>query len=124
MSGTRTAFALAGLGGNNAHGAGFLAAAQQVQRQRNDAAAGAVAVGGTAAGSAGDEGAAGAYAGAGDPIRAERARRGILTELEFISCTSGAIATTATYLRGGDLSAELEERITAVERLAGLPRAP
>jgi hypothetical protein len=99
MSGVRTAFALAGLGGNNAYGAGFLAAAQQVQRQRNDEAG-------------------------GDTVQAERVRRGILPEVEFISCTSGAIATTATYLRGGDLHLELEERIAAVERSVGLPRTP
>jgi hypothetical protein len=53
MGGVRTAFALAGLGGNNAYGAGFLAAAQQVQRQRNDETS-------------------------GDTVPAERARRGFL----------------------------------------------
>jgi len=125
MSGTRTAFALAGLGGNNAHGAGFLAAAQQVQRQRN-AQDGAPRAHGSAAPDGADAGSAGGGAAvtSDDAVRAERARRGILPELEFLSCTSGAIATAATYLRGGDLGAELEERITAVERLAGLPRTP
>src|SRR5664280_783483 len=34
MTSTSTAFALSGLGGNNAHSAGFLAAAQELQRQR------------------------------------------------------------------------------------------
>jgi hypothetical protein len=33
---TRTAFALAGLGGSNAHGAGFLAAAQALARDRGE----------------------------------------------------------------------------------------
>lgn len=81
-----TAFALAGLGGSNAHGSGFLAAAAQVARDR----------GGT---------------------------DGLLPGLEMISCTSGAIASTATYLRGGDLREELAQRIAAVERAtAWLPR--
>jgi hypothetical protein len=81
---TQTAFALAGLGGNNAHGAGFLAAAQEVARGR------------------------------GEPS-------GILPGLDMISCTSGAIATTASYLRGGDLRAELEDRIAAIRRATMLP---
>jgi hypothetical protein len=83
---TQTAFALAGLGGNNAHGAGFLAAAQEVAHRR------------------------------GEPS-------GILPGLRMISCTSGAIATTASYLRGGSLRAELEDRITAVRRTTRLPDA-
>jgi hypothetical protein len=81
---TQTAFALAGLGGNNAHGAGFLTAAQQVARGRGEAS-------------------------------------GILPGLRMISCTSGALATTATYLRGEDLRAELEDRIAAVRRVTRLP---
>lgn len=86
MSNRTTAFALAGLGGNNAHGAGFLAAAQQVARDQEAAA-------------------------------------DFLPGLEMISCTSGAIASAATYLRGGDLRDELETRIAEVERaMAGLPR--
>jgi hypothetical protein len=39
----------------------------------------------------------------------------------MISYTSGAIATTATYLRGEDLRAELEDRIAAVRRVTRLP---
>jgi hypothetical protein len=39
----------------------------------------------------------------------------------MISCTSGAIATTATYLRGEDPRAELEDRIAAVRRVTRLP---
>jgi hypothetical protein len=81
---TETAFALAGLGGNNSHGAGFLAAAQEVARGR------------------------------GEPS-------GILPGLRMISCTSGAIATTASYLRGGNLRAELEDRIAAIRRVTRLP---
>ena len=83
---TQTAFALAGLGGNNAHGAGFLAAAQEVARGR------------------------------GEPS-------GILPGLRMISCTSGAIATTASYLQGADLQAELEDRIAAIRRVTRLPGA-
>jgi hypothetical protein len=101
----RTAFALAGLGGNNAHGAGFLAAAQDVARQRDSGA--------TDGNAAGTDGA----------VRSERVRRGILPELEFISCTSGAIASAASYLRGDDLLIELEARIAAVDRMLGLPKA-
>lgn len=83
-----TTIALAGLGGNNAHGAGFLAAAQQVAEDRD-------------------------------------AEGGFLPGLKMISCTSGAIASTATYLRGGDLRDELKARIAAVERpTAGLPGGP
>ena len=67
----RTAFAISGLGGNNAYGAGFLAAVQEAT-----------------------------------------SRQGITTGLhpglEMISCTSGAIASTATYLRGGDLRAQVQ----------------
>ncbi len=70
----RTAIALAGLGGSNAHGSGFLAAAQAFARDRG-------------------------------------ARDGLLPGLEMISCTSGAIASTALYLRGEDLGADLEQRI-------------
>jgi len=79
-------FALAGLGGSNAHGSGFLAAAQRVAREQ----------------------------GAAD---------GLLPGLEMISCTSGAIASTAAYLRGDDLRGELAERIEAVDRATWwLPR--
>jgi hypothetical protein len=97
----RTAFAIAGLGGSNAHGAGFLAAAQQLQRQRRQA------VGPPDGGS---------------PQAAERAQRGILPELEFLSCTSGAIAATVTYLSGADVREEAERSIEAVERASRLPR--
>ncbi len=94
--------AIAGLGGNNAHGAGFLAAAQEVQARHNrwsrpvrrDLS----------------------------PTRSERAERLVLPELEFVSCTSGAIAATAEYLRGEPLRANLQARITALDRLLGLPR--
>jgi hypothetical protein len=115
MASTRTAFALAGLGGNNAHGAGFLAAAQDFQRQRQPDASGPH--GGLHAVS--DDDGQGMPA---DRQAAERARRGILPELEFISCTSGAIHTTAAYLRGEDIGADLERRIAEVERVIGLPR--
>ncbi len=71
----RTAIALAGLGGSNAHGSGFLAAAQAFARDRG-------------------------------------ARDGLLPGLEMISCTSGASASTALYLRGEDLGADLEQRVT------------
>jgi hypothetical protein len=76
---TRTAFALAGLGGSNAHDAGFLAAAQDLARDRG-------------------------------------VSNGLLRGLEMISCTSGAIASTASYLRGADLRADLERRIAEAER--------
>jgi hypothetical protein len=105
MTQQRVAFALAGLGGNNAYGAGFLSAAQQVQIDRNEAATGG---GGTP----------------GEPlddVRAERARRKIMPELEFISCTSGAIATTAEYLRGDNLQTELQTRIAGVDKVVNLP---
>ncbi len=117
-----TAFAIAGLGGNNAHGAGFLAAAQELQRQRDQARHdvdlrdpapdGQVRrPGGRATNAAPGQ--------AGD----ERARRGILRELECISCTSGAIASTAVYLQGDDVRADMERRIEAVEQvLRLLPR--
>ncbi|MGR6963434.1 hypothetical protein ACU610_03115 [Geodermatophilus sp. URMC 61] len=75
----RTAFALAGLAGSNAHGSGFLAAAQQLARER----------------------------GVGS---------GLLPGLEMISCTSGAIASTAEYLRGADLRADLQRRIDDAEQ--------
>jgi hypothetical protein len=79
----RTAFAIAGLGGNNAYGAGFLAAAQEAT--------------------------------------ARLGVTGILPGLEMISCTSGAIATTAAYLRGADLRAEVKAGIDAVDRMTWLP---
>jgi hypothetical protein len=106
----RTAFAIAGLGGNNAHGAGFLSAAQELQRQRR------LAVSATRDGesSSGSE--------SMSAQRRAREARLILPELEFISCTSGAIASTVTYLKGGDVRAEMESRIAAVERAGWLPR--
>lgn len=79
---TRIAFALSGLGGSNAHGSGFLAAAQEVARERGVSS-------------------------------------GLLPGLEMISCTSGAIASTAQYLQGGDLRANLERRIAEAERARG-----
>jgi len=103
----RTAFAIGGLGGNNAHGAGFLTAAQELQDQRGQALGDGV----------GQE----ALDGGSTPPR-ERVRRRILPELEFVSCTSGAIATTATYLRGGDIREQTERGIEAVERVSRLPR--
>jgi hypothetical protein len=105
-----TAFAIAGLGGNNAHGAGFLAAAQEVQRQRQQAVR-----------TSPD----GETFGASTDISAQRRAREarlILPELEFISCTSGAIASTVTYLKGKDVREEMEGRIAAVERAGWLPR--
>jgi hypothetical protein len=75
----RTAFALAGLAGSNAHGSGFLAAAQQLARERG-------------------------------------VDSGLLPGLEMISCTSGAIASTASYLRGEDLRADLQRRIDDAEQ--------
>jgi hypothetical protein len=80
----RTAFAISGLGGNNAYGAGFLAAAQEVAHRQGITD--------------------GRYPG-----------------LEMISCTSGAIASTATYLRGGDLRAQVKAGIDAVDRATWLP---
>lgn len=118
----RTAFAVEGLGGNNAHGAGFLAAAQTVQRRRNQSDGD---LGPDADGSRRRSGnGAGAATATGDQaVRSERARRAILPELEFVSCTSGGIASTAAYLRGDDIGAEVEAQIEAVERASGLPRA-
>jgi hypothetical protein len=75
---TRTAVALAGLGGSNAHGSGFLAAAQALARDRGEDS-------------------------------------GLLPGLEMISCTSGAIASTAAYLLGEDLRADLHRRIAEAE---------
>ena len=104
-----TAFALAGLGGNNAHGAGFLAAAQQLQRQRQQPAR--TSPNGQTSGASTDV-----------PARCRaREARLILPELEFISCTSGAIASTVTYLKGHDVREEMEGRIAAVERAGWLP---
>jgi hypothetical protein len=105
-----TAFALAGLGGNNAHGAGFLAAAQGLQRQRQQAVR-----------TSPNGRASGASTGMSAQCRARQARL-ILPELEFISCTSGAIASTVTYLKGHDVREEMEGRIAAVERAGRLPR--
>jgi hypothetical protein len=107
----RTAFALAGLGGNNAHGAGFLSAAQTLQRQREES--------GRAASPGGGHPAPGRMS----AQEQERARRHILPELEFVSCTSGAIATVLTYLRGDDVRADTERRIEAVLRASRLPRS-
>lgn len=75
----RIAFALAGLGGSNAHGSGFLAAAQALAREQGFS-------------------------------------NGLLPGLEMISCTSGAIASTVTYLRGENLRADLKRRIDAATR--------
>ncbi len=85
MSGVkRIAFAIAGLGGNNAHGSGFLAAAQEA----------------TARGGAPGE---------------------LYPGLEMITCTSGAIASVAAYLRGMDLRAQVKARIDAVDQTTWLP---
>jgi hypothetical protein len=81
---TPTAFALAGLGGNNAHRGWVSDRRPTVARGRGEAS-------------------------------------GILPGLRMISYTSGAIATTATYLRGEDLRAGLEDRIAAVRRVTRLP---
>ena len=105
-----TAFALAGLGGNNAHGAGFLAAAQQLQRQRQQAVR--TSPNGQTPGAATDMSAR---------SRAREARL-ILPELEFISCTSGAIASTVASLQGHDVREEMAARIGAIERVGWLPR--
>jgi len=75
----RTAFALAGLAGSNAHGSGCLAAVQRLARERG-------------------------------------VDSGLLPGLEMISCTSGAIASTASYLRGEDLRADLQRRIDDAEQ--------
>jgi hypothetical protein len=80
-----TAFALAGLGGNNAHGAGFLAAAQELQRRRQESFTPDALV---------------RLAGLDDVGARRRMDRGILPELEFVSCTSGAIASVLAYLEG------------------------
>jgi hypothetical protein len=104
----RTAFAIGGLGGNNAHGAGFLAAAQELQRERQQGV-------GVAADGRGP--------GGGNSRRGSgRAGRNILPELEFISCTSGAIAATATYLKGDDVREATERSIEQAERASCLPR--
>ncbi len=105
-----TAFALAGLGGNNAHGAGFLAAAQQLQRQRQQAVR-----------TSPDGRTSGPSTDVSVQCRAREARL-ILPELEFISCTSGAIASTVAYLQGHDVREEMEARIEAIERVGWLPR--
>ena len=101
-----TAFAFAGLGGNNAHSAGFLAAAQELQRQRFQAVhperSGAGFVGGV------------------EP--AQRRPHLILPELEFISCTSGTIASVVTYLKGEDVREATEKGIAAVDAVNLLPR--
>jgi hypothetical protein len=104
----RTAFAIGGLGGNNAHGAGFLAAAQELQRERQQGV-------GVAAGGLGAD---------GGSSRRGRGRAGhtILPELEFISCTSGAIAATATYLKGDDVREATERSIEQADRASCLPR--
>jgi hypothetical protein len=101
-----TAFALAGLGGNNAHGAGFLAAAQELQRQRQESFTPDALL---------------RFAALNDEGR-RRMNRGILPELEFISCTSGAIASVLTYLEGKDVREETEGAIAALERATWLPR--
>jgi hypothetical protein len=105
---SQTAFAFAGLGGNNAHGAGFLAAAQELQRQRGQAVH--------------PSGNGPAHPHSGSAQGRERARRGILPELELLSCTSGAIAAAVTYLKGEDVRKETERRIAAAERASRLPR--
>jgi hypothetical protein len=106
----RTAFAIGGLGGNNAHGAGFLAAAQQLERERELERGVGVAADGHGPGR-----------GSSRPSHG-RAARGILPELEFISCTSGAIAATTTYLKGDDVREATERSIEQVERVSLLPR--
>jgi hypothetical protein len=111
MTSTSTAFALGGLGGNNAHGAGFLAAAQELQRQRGQAAHPE---------QSGDGIVGAANADADAPRR--RARLGILPELEFISCTSGAIASVVTYLKGEDVREATERGIAAVDAVNLMPR--
>ncbi|HEX2808926.1 MAG TPA: hypothetical protein VHN80_22400 [Kineosporiaceae bacterium] len=83
----RTAFAVSGLGGNNAYGAGFLAAVQEATRRQG-------------------------------------ITEGLYPGLEMISCTSGAIASTATYLSGGDLRAQVKAGIDAVDRATWLPSDP
>jgi hypothetical protein len=103
MARDQTAFALAGVGGMNAHGVGFLAAAQELARARAAARPDF------------------APAGAGNGRR-ELQQRPVLEELEFISCTSGMIAWTALYLRGVDLRAALEAQIAEVDRALPLPR--
>jgi hypothetical protein len=79
------AFAIAGLGGNNAMSAGFLAAAQEATRCKGVMGA-------------------------------------LYPGLAMISCTSGAIPSTARYLQGGDLRALVQEAVDAVDRATWLPR--
>ncbi len=102
-----TAIALAGLGGNNAHGAGFLAAAQELQRLRQESFTSDALV---------------RFAALNDERARRRMNRGILPELEFISCTSGTIASVLTYLEGKDVREETEGAIAALERATWLPR--
>lgn len=104
MDGQRVAVAIGGLGGNNAHGAGFLAAAHETQRLRGEARRpGPV--------DTADD----------DDTRRRRAARGLLPEVAFISCTSGAMLWVARYLQGADLRAELRGRIREVDAALGLP---
>jgi len=104
-----TAFALGGLGGNNAHSAGFLAAAQELQRQRRQ---------GGHPDARGD--------GSVSAVGADAARRrdclDILPELEFVSCTSGTIASVVTYLKGEDVRAATGRGIAAIDAVNFLPR--
>jgi hypothetical protein len=109
MKSTSTAFALGGLGGNNAHSAGFLAAAQELQRQRRQ---------GAHPDPDGD-----GLVGAVDVEAAQRrARLDILPELQFISCTSGTIASVVTYLKGEDVREATERGIAAVDAMNFSPR--
>jgi hypothetical protein len=110
MTSTSTAFAFSGLGGNNAHSAGFLAAAQELQRQRLQA---------VHPERSGD-GLVGAVDANVEP--AQRRSHLILPELEFISCTSGTIASVVTYLKGEDVRDATEKGIAAVDAVNLLPR--
>lgn len=98
----RVAIAIGGLGGNNAHGAGFLAAAHETQRLRGEARRPRP------------------EAPDGDDRR-RRAAHGLLPEVEFISCTSGAMLWVARYLQGTDLRAALRATVQEVDARLGLP---
>jgi hypothetical protein len=65
---------------------------------------------------------AGFLAAAQEATRRKGVTGALYPGLAMISCTSGAIASTARYLQGGDLRALVQEGIDAVDRATRLPR--